>query len=160
MDEKALTQSVCAYGALRRTMRGVGQLYDQALAPSGMNAAQFNLLRGIEKLGRPTQSELAADLVMDLSALGHTLKPLIRDELISLDKDARDGRRRLVTLTPLGREKLREARRLWKPTQRRFESVLGADASRDLLALLDQLASKEFSDAFFAPHLGKSPPAR
>lgn len=148
MNATGLTPSVCSYGALRRAMRGVGQIYDQALAPAGINTAQFNLLRTIEKLGNPTQSALAADLVMDISALGHTLKPLIRDQLVSLDKDVRDGRRRLITLTPAGKSKVQEARRLWQPTQRNFESVLGNNASKELLTLLDHLASTTFGEAF------------
>ncbi|BAN26434.1 transcriptional regulator MarR family [Caballeronia insecticola] len=129
-------------------MRGVGQLYDQALAPAGINAAQYNLLKTVEKLGAPTQSELAADIVMNLSALGHTLKPLIRDGWVLLDKDPADGRRRLITLSPNGRAKLKEAQRLWKPTQRRFERVLGANPTKELLALLDHLASQDFNEAF------------
>lgn len=139
--EKALTSSACSYGALRRAMRSMGQLYDQALAPTGINAAQFNLLRTVEKLSIPTQSELAGDMVMDLSALGHTLKPLIREGFLSLEKDTNDGRRRIVTLTKDGRDKLKEAKSYWKPTQRRFESTVGAAASNELLALLDYLAS-------------------
>jgi DNA-binding MarR family transcriptional regulator len=150
MDGKMLTSSACSYGALRRAMRGVGLLYDQALAPSGMNTAQYNLLRTIQKLGCPTQSELAADMVMNLSALGHTLKPPIRDGWITLDKDPQDGRRRLVALTEQGKAKLQEAQRLWKPTQRRFESELGTVASQEFLALLDRLASNAFSEAFSA----------
>jgi len=129
-------------------MRGIGQLYDQALAPTGINAAQYNLLRSIEKLKVATQSELAAELVMNLSALGHTLKPLIRDGLVLLDKDPSDGRRRLVILTEEGRMKLREAQRLWRPTQKRFEAVLGGEETRRLLTLLDHLASTDFSEIF------------
>ena len=150
MNSHALTPSICSYGALRRAMRGVGQLYDQALAPIGLSAAQFNLLRAIVKLGTPTHSELAADMVMDLSALGHTLKPLVRDGWITLDKDRNDGRRRIVTLTEEGKGKLQEAKRLWKPVQRRFESVLGIEQTEGLLTLLDQLASSDFSEAFYA----------
>jgi DNA-binding MarR family transcriptional regulator len=148
MSAQSLTPSVCSYGALRRATRGVGQLYDQALAPAGINAAQFNLLRTVEKLTSPTQSELAADMVMDLSALGHTLKPLIRDGWIDLRKDAADGRRRLISLTPEGSERLRQARQLWKPVQRRFEALLGVEATQELLGLLDHLASGDFNDLF------------
>jgi DNA-binding MarR family transcriptional regulator len=150
MNNDALTPSACSYGALRRATRGISQLYDQALAPIGLNAAQYNLLRTIEKLGTPTHSELAADMVMDLSALGHTLKPLIRDGWIALDRDPNDGRRRLVALTREGKRKLREAQQLWRPVQRRFESMLGADRTKGLLALLDQLASSDFNEAFYA----------
>jgi DNA-binding MarR family transcriptional regulator len=148
MASKPLSSSACSYGALRRAMRGVGQLYDQALAPAGINAAQFNLLRSIEKLKTPTQSELATDLVMNLSALGHTLKPLVRDGWVLLDKDPDDGRRRLVTLTEDGRIKLNEAKQLWRPTQRRFESVLGAEETKRLIMLLDHLASDHFGETF------------
>lgn len=145
---KALTSSACGYGALRRAMRSVGQLYDQALAPTGINTAQFNLLRTVEKLGNPTQSELAADMVMDLSALGHTLKPLIRDGFVSLNKDANDGRRRIVMLTQEGGEKLKEARLFWKATQHRFESTVGKSESSAFLAFLDYLASPDFRETF------------
>jgi DNA-binding MarR family transcriptional regulator len=126
----------------------MGQIYDQALAPTGINAAQFNLLRTVERLGNPTQSELAGDMVMDLSALGHTLKPLIREGFLSLEKDANDGRRRIVTLTNDGRNKLKEAASHWKPIQRRFESTVGVAASSQLLALLDHLASPVFREKF------------
>lgn len=129
-------------------MRSVGQLYDQALAATGINTAQFNLLRTVEKLGNPTQSELAGDMVMDLSALGHTLKPLIRDGFLSLNKDPNDGRRRIVMLTKEGGGKLKEARLLWKATQRRFESTVGTAESKELLAFLDYLASPDFREAF------------
>ncbi|GJH29961.1 MarR family winged helix-turn-helix transcriptional regulator [Caballeronia novacaledonica] len=148
MTTRQLPTSVCCYGALRRAVRGVGLLYDQALAPAGINAAQYNLLRSIEKLGSATQSELAAELVMDLSALGHTLKPLVRDGWVSLLRDADDGRRRLVTLTSDGRDKLHEAQQLWRPAQKRFETVLGEKDTQRLLKLLDHLASTDFSDAF------------
>ncbi|WP_186124255.1 MarR family winged helix-turn-helix transcriptional regulator [Burkholderia gladioli] len=147
MNVRPLTPSVCSYGALRRATRGISQQYDQALEPAGINAAQYNLLRAVQRLGAPTQSELAAEVVMDLSALGHTLKPLIRDSWITLDKDPEDNRRRLISLTPEGRERLRHARRLWKPVQQRFEAFLGKQETQDLLALLDHLASGSFDQA-------------
>ncbi|WP_239482765.1 MarR family transcriptional regulator [Paraburkholderia sp. C35] len=126
----------------------MGQLYDQALAPTGINIAQFNLLRTIDLLGTPTQSELAGDVVMDLSALGHTLKPLIREGYLSIEKDENDGRRRIVILTKEGRDKLKEAMLYWKPTQRRFELTLGRAASAQLIELLDHLASPAFHEKF------------
>ncbi|WP_246792872.1 MarR family winged helix-turn-helix transcriptional regulator [Burkholderia perseverans] len=147
MTVRPLTPSVCSYGALRRATRGISDQYDQALAPAGINAAQFNLLRAIERLGAATQSELAHEVVMDLSALGHTLKPLIRDGWITLEKDAADSRRRLIAMTPDGSHRLRAALRLWKPVQKRFEAYLGQPETKTLLALLDHLASGGFGEA-------------
>ncbi|SOE87574.1 DNA-binding transcriptional regulator, MarR family [Burkholderia sp. YR290] len=150
MSNSSLTPSVCIYGALRRATRGIGQLYDAALCTTGINTAQFNLLRTIGKLGTPSQSELAADMVMDLGALGHTLKPLLRDGWITLERDPLDGRRRIVSLTEEGQSRLRNAAVLWKRTQRRFDSLVGHESTQTLLQLLDHLASEEFGETFSA----------
>ena len=142
--KRAITASTCNHGALRRAARGVAQLYDQTLAPSGLNATQYNLLSAIERLKKPTQSELAADLVMDLSALGHTLKPLIRDGLVGTRPDELDGRKRRVILTRAGMARRHAAEALWRSAQRRFEAVHGRKESAALRRLLDVLASTSF----------------
>jgi DNA-binding MarR family transcriptional regulator len=148
MNETPLSPSICNYAALRRATRGIGQLYDQALAPSGLNAAQHSLLNSIARLKNPSQSDLASDLVMDLSALGHTLKPLVRDGFVQLSPDATDKRKRRVTLTPVGAAKLRDTRTLQKKAQRRLESVLGQQEAGALRTLLDFLSSSDFSKEF------------
>ena len=53
---------------------------------------------------RPTLRDLANDIVMDLSALGHTLKPLIRDGYVALVPDKEDGRLKHATLTNAGQK--------------------------------------------------------
>jgi DNA-binding MarR family transcriptional regulator len=145
-----LTLSVCNYGALRRATRGLGQLYDEALRGSGINAAQYNLLSAISRLDAPTQGELAADMVMDLSALGHTLKPLIRDGWVETRKDEIDARKRRIALTRTGETKRREADALWRSAQRRFENLVGRSVSKELRQLLDQIASPDFAEQFFS----------
>jgi DNA-binding MarR family transcriptional regulator len=142
------TRSVCSYGALRRAMRGVGQLYDQALLQSGINASQYNVLSAIRRLHQPSQSELAEELVMDLSALGHTLKPLVRDGFVALERDALDGRKRRVVLTREGQDKFDEAHELWKPAQKNFDAALGAVAGKEFREMLDHLVSHDFGSAY------------
>jgi DNA-binding MarR family transcriptional regulator len=143
--KSSLSPSVCNYAALRRATRGVGQFYDQALAPSGLNAAQHGLLSMISRLRGPSQSDLAAELVMDLSALGHTLKPLVRDGFVQMAPDAVDKRKRRVTLTASGAAKLRDTARLQKQAQSRFEAMLGKDEAGVLRTILDHLSSRDFS---------------
>jgi DNA-binding MarR family transcriptional regulator len=143
-----LTPSVCSYGALRRATRGIGQLYDSVIGLAGINAAQYNLIHTISRLGTPTQSELASEMVMDLSALGHTLKPLIRDGFVASRKDSTDARKRRITLTKTGEAKLREAEVLWKRAQKRFDSLVGRTATKEFWEMLDQIASPEFAEQF------------
>src|SRR4029077_18643702 len=61
----------CNVTAIRRAMRRVSQIYDEALALSGLRSTQRSLLVGIARAGRLTMSELAASLVLDRSALAH-----------------------------------------------------------------------------------------
>ncbi len=97
---------------LRRASRMLGQLYDDALAPSGLRATQHGLLAQIAIMDGPTLRDLAAEIVMDLSALGHTLKPLIRDGYVALVPDKDDRRVKHAMLTKAGQKKLKQTSKL------------------------------------------------
>ena len=140
----------CSNAALRRATRSVSQLYDDALAPSGLRATQFGLLGTIRRLGTPTMGELAEAMVMDLSGLAHTLKPLTRDGYVSVVPDPRDRRARRIALTPSGIAKLEEALPLWRAVQDRFEATFGSEQADLLRDLLHRLAVREFREAFGA----------
>jgi DNA-binding MarR family transcriptional regulator len=141
----------CSNAGLRRATRRLSQLYDDAIAPSGLRATQFGLLVQLRDLGTPTMGELAEAMVMDLSALGHTLKPLARDGLVTLAVDARDRRQRRVALTEAGRTRLRAAAARWREAQLRFEAVFGREKAAQLRALVDEIASPGFGEAFGRP---------
>lgn len=140
----------CANAATRRAARRLGQLYDAALAPSGLRTTQFSLLSEIGLSDGPTVAALARALAMDLSALAHTLKPLVRDGLVELVPDARDRRARRVRLTTAGRERHAQALPLWQDAQARFDAAFGAAESAALCMAMDRIASDDFSRAFAA----------
>jgi DNA-binding MarR family transcriptional regulator len=77
--------------------------YDAALAPSGLKTTQRAILAQISRCESTTVGGLAEALVMDAGELAHTLKPLERDGLVSIDVDRDDRRNRVVRLTPAGR---------------------------------------------------------
>lgn len=140
---------VCNGAALRKATRRVSQLYDAALAPSGLSGSQRSVLVHIERAGQPpTLSELAYAMVLDLSALVRTLKPLERDGFVELTRDPNDGRSRRVALTAEGRAKLKEANRLWRKAQNRFEEVYGVERAQALRHALAEIFSDEFAEAF------------
>ncbi|TGD94820.1 MarR family winged helix-turn-helix transcriptional regulator [Methylobacterium nonmethylotrophicum] len=144
----------CSNAALRRATRRVGQLYDDALAPSGLRTTQYGLLAMIRGLGAPTMGELAEAMVMDLSGLAHTLKPLTRDGYVSVVPDPQDRRARRITLTSAGAAKIKEATPLWRSAQARFEAAFGPDRADLLRDLLWHLASPDFQEAFGAQGAG------
>jgi DNA-binding MarR family transcriptional regulator len=140
--------STCSNAVLRQAMRRIGQLYDDALAPSGLRATQHGLLATVRTMGSPTMRELAERAVMDLSGLSHTLKPLTRDGYLRLVPDPRDRRARRITLTEKGEAKLGETAKLWRGAQDRFEAVFGMERAAALKSELRFLTSPEFRQAF------------
>lgn len=132
----------CSAAALRMAARRVSQFYDGYLAPEGLKVSQFSVLsvaaRRREK--PPTVNELADELGMDRSTLGHNLRPLERDELIALESDVADRRVRRVVVTELGRAKRRACRELWALAQGRFEEAFGSARAAELDHLLAFIA--------------------
>ncbi|TIQ32007.1 MAG: winged helix-turn-helix transcriptional regulator [Mesorhizobium sp.] len=145
--------SRCNNATLRRAARRLGRFYDDALAPSGLKGTQFGLLFQIHAGGEPAMGAIAEELIMDLSALGHTLKPLIRDGYVETFADKDDRRIKRVRLTPQGQAKLDEAIKLWSAAQRQFEDMVGAERAAKLRATLDKVAALDFEMAAAAPSI-------
>lgn len=140
--------SRCNCTALRKATRRVSQLYDTALAPSGLKTTQRAILAQLGRSQPANVGELAAALVMDAGALAHTLKPLERDRLVTVAIDPDDRRNRLITLTRQGRAKLTETDALWKKAQAGFEAGFGSVKSEALREALQFLVSEHFTSAF------------
>lgn len=140
----------CTNTAVKRASRRLGQLYDAVLAPSGLRSTQCALLTQIRLSDGPTLRGLAEAMAMDLSALGHTLKPLQRDGLVALEPDPRDRRAKRVRLTAHGETRLDAALELWRAAQARFDAEFGGEESAALRTTLERLASPGFAAAFTA----------
>jgi DNA-binding MarR family transcriptional regulator len=141
---------LCNNDTLRKAARNLTRLYDDVLSPSTLRIGQLSVLLHIDELREPTIKGLAKVLVMDESALGHTLKPLIRDGLVRLVPNPADRRSKLVTLTKDGERKLAEAAALWSDAQNKFEQVFGADKAATLRAAMITLTSVDFTSAYTA----------
>ncbi|QDE39507.1 winged helix DNA-binding protein [Luteibacter pinisoli] len=144
----------CTNTAVRRAARRLGNLYDDAFGTLGLKATQVALLAEIERMSisgngtPPTLQDLAQKLAIQISALTHALRPLVRDDLVALQPDEQDGRTKRAALTPHGMAQVDEARALWDTVNRRVEGVLGRDAAAALRAIADEVASDEFLDAY------------
>jgi DNA-binding MarR family transcriptional regulator len=135
--------SACTCGSLRKASRRVSQFYDTALAPLGIKSTQYSILSEVARgsiEGPVTMRELATSMVMDRSTLGHNLKPLERDDLVTLRLSTDDRRKRYVELTKKGKSTLQRARRLWRRAEGRFEKIFGKEPAAELRAVLLSIA--------------------
>jgi DNA-binding MarR family transcriptional regulator len=143
------TCGACNCGALRRASRRVSQLYDAALAPSGVKTTQFAILAALERSNGAepvTMCKLADAMIMDRSTLGHNLRPLQRDQLVAMRLAEDDRRKRYVELTPQGKVVLKHARSLWRRAEQQYERVLGKRPAARLRAVLHGIATNNEFD--------------
>jgi DNA-binding MarR family transcriptional regulator len=140
-----MPMNACTCGSLRKASRRISQFYDLALAPVGIKSTQFSILAEVERgsaRGPLSMCELATAMVMDRSTLGHNLRPLERDELLTL-RIMNDRRKRHVALTKKGKLTLQRARRLWRTAEGRFETIFGKRHAADLRVALLNIAGND-----------------
>lgn len=143
-DPKYLNDVGCNATALRKASRRLTQLYDDALEQSGLRSTQLAILVELNNWSEqpPTLAELADALVIERSALGHTLRPLEREGWLTL-QPGEDRRQRHVVITPKGKAKCKEGIRLWASAQHRFEAVYGRSEAAALRHALLGIAYDE-----------------
>ena len=135
----------CFSLASRRLSRVIGQIYDQALAGSGLKITQFSVLTAV---GYAQGQDLPLGVIakaMDKSTLTRALNPLVRDGFVILNK-GEDRRQRSVKLTTAGHLLLAEATVSWGQAQSQIETLLGetsfVEGHRTMTAMRKKISSK------------------
>lgn len=128
----------CYCVSIRKAARKVTAHYDAALAPVGVNLAQFSLLRTIARRAPLSLTELGRLTELDRSTVGRNVKILERMGLVAMS-GGKDHREAMAMLAPQGARVLYEGAPLWDATQRSIETTLGPDAARQLQTLLHSL---------------------
>lgn len=129
--------ALCPSFNLRKSARAVSRVFDEALQPSGLRSGQFIMLVTIANLGAPTYGQLARELVMDTSTIARSLRPLERENLITVVAGP-DRRRKTVEITAQGAERLRQSVPIWRKAQEKFNDRVGEDRWSRMLDDLGQ----------------------
>ena len=140
--------SICTAAAMRRANRRFSRLYDEAVAPCGLTAEQLELLGEVTRLNHPTREKFAEKMAMSSSELRRALGPLLREGLLTFERDPAARGLQRAYLTPSGQAKVSAGSELWQKTHRRLEIVLGRATSRQFRKTLNWVASEDFRDAF------------
>lgn len=121
---------------LRKASRRLSALYDEALAPFGINVGQFSQMRSIKRRQPVSLTDLAAIMDLDRSTVGRNTKVLQRMGLVAAGS-GEDQREALLELTEKGRELLEAALPVWEGVQASLDEKLGEARSAELQHLLD-----------------------
>jgi DNA-binding MarR family transcriptional regulator len=129
---KDLSPGICNSTAIRKAARHLGRFYDGCMAQTDLRITQYAILNLIATRGMMSIAALAEALVTDRATMGHNLRPLERDGLITIAVGASDRREREITLTDAGKTKEAEGRVVWERAQQQFEAIFGKE---DALAM-------------------------
>jgi DNA-binding MarR family transcriptional regulator len=139
MDKPLLHPLLCVNNNLHKTARTVARIYTEELLTLDIKRAQFSILTALSLMGEASITELAIQLEMDRSTASRTLKPLQQRGLIATTVSERDGRAKMLTLTPAGQALHRKALPLWQRAQKRIIKAFGAKDWLSLNANLESL---------------------
>jgi DNA-binding MarR family transcriptional regulator len=134
----------CNNTAVRKAARHLTRFYDSCLANVGLRGTQYSILNLLAQRGPTTMSALAEKLTMDRATMGHNLRPLERDGLITISIGLADRREREIALSDLGRVRETEGKKQWLKAQKHFEKEFGAEDALAMRRVMQRIAKMEF----------------
>jgi DNA-binding MarR family transcriptional regulator len=138
---------------IRRAHQIAVSLFLEETGKLGITNRQYGILLVLKQRPGIDQITVAKLLGLDRSTTGMVLTALERDGLVGRAVDAKDRRKRTLTLTPAGERMLA---RLAEPARRAQARVLSAFTDREaevFLRLLEKFARK-FNDTSRVPQVG------
>jgi DNA-binding MarR family transcriptional regulator len=124
-----------------RLARATSYRLAEALAALDMRNHEFAVLYHLHQAGPLSQQELGGALRINPSNLVGLLDALEADRLIIRPRDPSDRRRHLVELTPVGRQRLSEAKRAVEAAERDLLAPLTEVERARLIGVLERLAT-------------------
>ena len=135
-----MLQVDCICTLARRSARSLTEIYDKAIASSGLKVTQYSLLRAIERLDSPSLTELSSATGLDRSTLGRNLRLLEKSGFVAVVHGC-DERTRITQLTKEAQQALDIAKPLWAAVQRRITEALPNTTKQQLQNLNTVLES-------------------
>lgn len=129
----------CVCRNLRMTTRITTQYFDQIFQTVGIPAAQFSLLSDIASRESVTITELAEILLMDQTTVTRNIEILRKKGYVLVRTDDNDSRRKCISISDTGLQKLNEAMPKWNEVQTLIEQEIGTEKLEEFLKTLAQI---------------------
>jgi DNA-binding MarR family transcriptional regulator len=136
---------LCNCTKIRRAARHLTRFYDSCLAGTGVRITQYSILAHLKWQGPMTMADLAALFALDRATIGHNLRVLERDGLVTIKVSREDRRSRIVTVTGAGLECIAAGRPAWDRAQAEFQKLYGEQNASVMRGMMDDVVDCEFS---------------
>jgi DNA-binding MarR family transcriptional regulator len=140
-----INPGICNNTALRKAARRVTRFYDACMSETGLRTTQYTILSLLASRGPTTMATLADLLSMDRATMGHNLRPLERDGLVTINVGRADRRERQVALSNLGTRIEAQSKPSWQKAQVLFEKEFGKEEALAMRRMMVQIAQLELT---------------
>lgn len=130
----------CLCFNLRKTSRLASQLYDTYYRSIGLLGTQVFLLLIIQSRSGLSCGELGTVSGLRQSSVTRNIEVLASHGYVRSDPDPADARRKILSLTELGKRKIDEAIPVWREAQQTLITQLGGEKTALLLGMLKETA--------------------
>lgn len=136
--ERSSNRSPCHCITMRRAATAITEFYDDAFQELGITTNQYSILINLYSLETATTSELAEKINLERSTLVRNLKPIMEKGWIE-DLSSEGARNRALTVSEAGKALIKQAKPIWRETQRKIKEYLGEENTERLMELLYKL---------------------
>jgi len=130
LDDASEAAKTCGANQIRIAARQITRYLDARMRATAMPIEQFNLLTEIMAAQDDSLSGVAKSTSLDKSTLTRNLKALEKQGLIEIATGGTDSRRRLVSLTETGTEKLAQAMPIWRAANNSLSRFVDTELAR------------------------------
>ncbi|WP_048000770.1 MarR family winged helix-turn-helix transcriptional regulator [Lactiplantibacillus herbarum] len=103
--------------------------FNQQVAELDIRATEGDILLFVNDHPNVSQQRIAQEMVLDPSLVARDLRDLVARQLVTRQRDPKDGRAHLIALTPTGQQQAGEIRQVMATWwERLFEATPEADA--------------------------------
>jgi len=124
---------------LRRAHRRAGALFAAAMGQDDLTAPQFATLCKLAEQQAVSQNQLGRQIGMDAATMQGVARRLVDRGLIERKSHSHDRRRVLLSLTPAGRRRVRDALPVARKVSQEVLAPLSVEDQQVLLRLLRQI---------------------
>jgi DNA-binding MarR family transcriptional regulator len=128
----------CACFNVRKSARVITKHYDDALQSLELKPTQFTILAVLSSVDAITVTDLADYMVLDRTTLTRNLRPLEKQGMIKTGA-GEDRRKRMISLSKKGLNKLEKAIPLWKKAQKDVTRYMGNNRFDSFLSELNYM---------------------
>ena len=129
----------CKCISLRKASKNLTKIYDSALIKVDLKITQFSTLENIHKLGKTNIMDLSSELELDRTTVLRNVEKLIEMDLVSY-KYENDSKNKIIQLTTIGINKLREAIIIWEETEYQYIKALDIKNYEDIETVINKIS--------------------